>query len=117
MFGDIVFVQRTPMLFKSIKIRCNEDTRLIDKLIYRLGRYRHYGIEVENGNVIHFHSTAYHKRKLATIKKVPMSEFLAGGEVSILQLPKSSRLSREEIVERAYEALGEAPIPYSINKK
>lgn len=116
MFGDIIYVERRPMYFGSIDMRKNEDSGWIDKFIFRFARYRHYGIEVENGNVIHFHSTAYHKRKQATIKKVPMDVFLLGGSKSILELPKNVRLSREETVDRAYSALGVSPMAYSVNR-
>lgn len=116
MFGDIIYVERKPMYLRSIDMRKNEDSGWIDKFIFRFVPYRHYGIEVENGQVIHFHSSAYHKRKLATIKKVPMDIFLLGGKKIVLEMPRSSRLSREETVERAYSAIGEAPMAYSINR-
>lgn len=115
MYGDIVYVERRPALYRSVEERSTEDSRFIDKLIFRVGFYRHYGIEVENGNVIHFHSTSYHKRKLAQIKKVPMDTFLLGGSGAVLRLV-GERYSRSETVARAYEALGVAQIPYSINR-
>lgn len=115
MYGDIVYVERRPALLGSIEKRSTEESGIIDKLIFRFGFYRHFGIEVENGNIIHFHSTSYHKRKEATIKKVTTEDFLAGGRLSVLRLV-GSRYSRTDTVMRAYSALGEAQAPYSINR-
>lgn len=116
MFGDIIYVQRNPIIFGSTKERENEDSRLIDKMIFRMVPYRHYGIEVENGYVIHFHSSSYRKRKLSRVKKVTLETFLLGGGTARTLPIIGERLTRQETVARAYASLGEATMVYSINK-
>lgn len=115
MYGDIIYVERRAALFGSIKERLNEDSRLMDKIIMRCGFYRHFGIEVENGYVIHFHTNSFHRRRFAEIKKVTMDEFLANGKGVILRIV-GERFSKIETVARAYEALHTPPMPYSINR-
>jgi hypothetical protein len=80
MFGDIIYVERKPIFWGSTKVRENEDSKWIDKLIFRTMSYRHFGVEVENNCVIHFHANSFHMRKHAEIKKVSMDTFLLGGE-------------------------------------
>ncbi len=115
MFGDIIYVERKPILLGSTKVRENEYSKWIDKLIFRTMSYRHFGIEVENNYVIHFHANSFHMRKHAEIKKVSMETFLLGGEKVIMHHIKDS-YARERIVTRAYSALGKREECYSINK-
>lgn len=115
MFGDIIYVERRPTLHRSTKGRENLNSRWIDKLIFRTVPYRHYGVEVENGYVIHFHASSYFNRKQSRIVKVTMDEFLLDGEKAVLGIP-SNRYSRQATVERAYSMLGEVELAYSVNK-
>jgi len=116
MFGDIIYVERRPIVFGSTKPRENPESRLIDRLIYRFVPYRHYGIEVENEQVIHFYGSSFRNRTSSKIIKSPMEDFRAGGKIEVLQVKRRIRLSREDTVRRAHSALGEAKIKYSVNK-
>lgn len=113
MFGDIIYVERKPILFGSTKLRENEDSKLIDRLIFRIVPYRHFGIEVENNNVIHFHANSFHQRKNSSIVKAPMEDFLLGGKKQILHYTRDG-FSRDIVVNRAYSALGNSTQRYSI---
>lgn len=114
MYGDIILVERRPTLFHSTKLRENPQSKWVDKLIFRTVPYRHFGIEVENGQVIHFSADNFFSRKTSIIKKVPMSQFLLDGEKRVLHLGKT-RLSREETVFRAYSMIGTTEKDYSIS--
>ncbi|MEN1759195.1 lecithin retinol acyltransferase family protein [Anoxynatronum sibiricum] len=104
MQGDILFVMREPLRFGSIGIRVNDETRWIDRLIIRFLRYRHYGIEVEDGQVIHFYCNSLLALPQATIAKVPLAVFAKDGVVKVDRSVK--RLySRELVVKRAYSQL------------
>lgn len=114
MFGDIVYVERRPTGLRSTKKRENKDSKLIDRLIYRTIPYRHYGIEVEDNYVVHFHASSFRLRKTSSIKKVKVEEFLLGGELKVLG-HLTNAYSNEVTAERAYSALGKVELPYSIN--
>lgn len=114
MYGDIVYVDRRPTLFRNTKKRENAESRWLDKLIFRTVPYRHYGIEVENGYVIHFSAPNFMNRKKSIISKVPMELFLLDGQKKVLHIG-TERLSREETVQRAYSMLGRTEKNYSIS--
>ena len=115
MFGEIIYVDRKPVIIGSTKSRENPDSEWIDKLIYRFVPYRHYGIEVENSQVIHFYGSSFKNRASSRIIKSSMEEFLVGGEKEVVKVT-NIRLSREDTVRRAYSVLGTTKIKYSINK-
>jgi hypothetical protein len=107
MKGDIVFVTREPLLLKKIDNRINkEESCFIDKLIARIVYYRHYGIEIDNGQIIHFYCPSILKLKEAKVEKISVNEFI--GKNGILEYEKliESKLSEEEITERAKKFLG-----------
>jgi len=101
MKGDIVFVTREPLLFKKIDYRINEKCSLIDKLIARIVYYRHYGIEIDNNEIIHFYCPSILKLKEAKVEKISIDKFI--GENGLLEYEKiiESKLNEEEITERA----------------
>jgi len=106
MKGDIVFVTREPLLFKKIDYRINEKCSFIDKLIARIVYYRHYGIEIDNNEVIHFYCPSILKLKEAKVEKISVIEFT--GKNGILEYEKiiGPKLNEEEVAERAEKFLG-----------
>ena len=104
MQGDILFVTREPLRFSSIGVRVNHETRWIDRIIIRFLRYRHYGIEVEDGQVIHFYANSLFSLSQASVAKVPLADFAKDGVVKVDHSVR--RLySREVVVKRAYSQL------------
>lgn len=102
MNGDIVFVTREPLLFKKIDNRINkEESCFIDKMIARIVYYRHYGIQVNDNEIVHFYCSSILKLKEAKVEKISVNEFI--GKNGVLEYEKfiGSKLSKEEIIERA----------------
>ncbi len=54
MFGDIIYVERKPLLWKSVEKRANPNSKRIDYIIFRTAKYRHYGIDIGYGRVVPF---------------------------------------------------------------
>ena len=88
--GDVIFVERAGNL------------------------YRHYGVYVGDGEVIHYSSEDGDFGENISIHKTVMERFLDGaGKYYICRFPKQSRIkgyhlyTKRETVERAYQRLGE----------
>ena len=88
--GDVIFVERS----------CN--------------LYRHYGVYVGNGEIIHYSSENGDFGDNVSIHKTTMERFLDGEkQYFICKFPKNSRIrgyhlyTKKETVERAYQRLGE----------
>ncbi len=105
MIGDIIYVERKPLLWRSTKLRANEETSRTDLLIYRTAKYRHYGIDVGNGEVVHFQSDSVWTRSESKIIKTSMTAFLKDGHCGVVQLVDYA-FSREEVVFRALSMVG-----------
>lgn len=104
MIGDIIYVERKPLLWRSTKIRAHKESSRTDLLIYRTARYRHYGVDVGNNEVIHFQSDSIWTRRESKIIKTSMQDFLKDGECGIIRMIDYT-FSREEVVLRAYSML------------
>lgn len=104
MQGDIIYVVREPLWFKSFSVRRTSKSTLLDQLIARTIKYRHYGVEVEDGYVIHFISDSICCLDEAMVKKTTIEEFLKDGVKQVDHSFKST-FSREKIVKRAYSRL------------
>ncbi|KAB3532812.1 lecithin retinol acyltransferase family protein [Alkaliphilus serpentinus] len=104
MKGDVLFVLRKPLWFKSFNSRRNEYTVLLDELIARTMPYKHYGVEVEDGYVIHFICDSITRYPYGSIRKVTMEEFLKGG-ICEVDHEMTYRFTRDRIVKRAYSKL------------
>lgn len=104
MKGDVVYVVRKPLWLKSFEARRTEHSVLLDQVIARTMTYRHYGVEVEDGNVIHFICDSISRLPQGSIRKVTMDEFLKGGEKEI-DLEMTYKFTRDRVVRRAYSKL------------
>lgn len=113
MEGDVIYVVRKPLGFKSFQLRRSSRSGKLDQLIARTMTYRHYGIEVEDGNVIHFICDSILYTNEGTIKKTSMEEFLKDG-VKEIDSNIECKFSKERIVKRAYSRLNTKFNGYSI---
>jgi len=100
MYGDILYVDRRPLLWRSTKIRQNPKSKKIDIVISRTTKYRHYGIDLGDGRVVHFVGESFWIRQDSQICIDTMDIFLKDGYLGIVNdiVPA---FSREEVVERA----------------
>jgi hypothetical protein len=113
MEGDIIYVVRKPLGFKSFEVRRSSCSGKLDQLIARTLTYRHYGIEVEDGNVIHFICESIHYIHEGMIKKTTMEDFLKDG-VKRIDYDIPYKFSRDHVVKRAYSRLNTKFDGYSI---
>jgi hypothetical protein len=104
MEGDIIYVLRKPLVFKSYHVRKNDRSCRLDQLIARTLIYKHYGIEVEDGNVIHFICDSVSCLEEGAVRKTTMEEFLKDG-VKTVDTNIKYKFSRERVVKRAYSKL------------
>ncbi len=116
MTGRIVYVERKPSWFQDISNRLNEESTWLDKLIARFVLYRHYGIMIDNNEIIHFYSPSILKLNQGVISQVPLSEFLkAGGDIEIDDVI-DVKFTRDEIIERAKDLVGSDFDGYHLTK-
>jgi len=113
MKGDIVFVTRRPLLWRSTEDRRNKNSKKMDIAIYRMTHYTHYGIDLGEGKVAHFQADSYWDRHKSTIVVASMEEFAKDGHVKVLK-DVEYLYSRDEVVERAYQVIGSSFGGYSI---
>lgn len=104
MEGDVIYVVRKPIGFKSFDVRRTNRSGKLDQLIHRTVVFRHYGIEVEDGKVIHFVGDSIHYMHESTVKKTCMEEFLKDGKKHV-DHDVTYKFPRERIVKRAYSRL------------
>lgn len=104
MEGDIIYVVRKPLFFKPYQVRKTERSGKLDQIIARTVLYKHYGVEVEDGNVIHFHTDSITCMKEGSIRKTTMEEFLLDGEKRV-DTEIEYKFSRNRIMQRAYSRL------------
>jgi hypothetical protein len=83
MKGDIIYVNRYPMKFNSIEERLNENSCWLDQLIVRFLTYKHYGVEVEDEQVIHFYCSSIVLIHKGFVEKIPMAEFIKDGKKEV----------------------------------
>ncbi len=113
MEGDIIYVVRKPIGFKSFDVRRTSRSGKLDQLIHRTIIFRHYGIEVEDGYVIHFVGDSIHCMDESSIKKTTIEEFLKDGKKEV-DSDITYKFSRERAVKRAYSRLNTKFDGYSI---
>lgn len=71
------------------------------------GLYRHHGIDLGDGYVIHFSGEPLNSKE-PIVEKVTMEEFLKGGELEVVRYSSASDpFPVEETIARAEEKLGE----------
>ena len=114
MYGDIISVTRKPIgFFASFDDYKNQDSTFIDEAVARIAIYKHYGIEIENNQVIHFVGTSYLTRRKSKIEKTTLDEFSRNGKIQIVNKYKK-KFSNKEIVQRAKSKLNTNFEGYSI---
>lgn len=105
MRGDIIFVERFPLGLKaSTECRISPDSCVLDRLIFRFLTYKHYGVDIGDGKIIHFYCSSILKIPKASINLCTPEEFCRDG---ILQIEDDIPLnfSPEEIAQRAESML------------
>lgn len=105
MYGDIIYVDRHPLLWRSTEHRKNPDSDLLDIMIYRVSKYRHYGVDLGNGNVAHFNGLSFLRRQDSAITEDSMEVFIKDGILGVIaDIPYG--YSRDEVVNRAKAQIG-----------
>jgi len=105
MRGDILYVERLPLgVNASTTIRENSDSCFLDQLIFRFLTYKHYGVDVGNGNIVHFHCPSILKAHQASIARCTTEEFSKDGVIEIENFIDPG-FSPEEIACRAESML------------
>lgn len=113
MKGDILYVERKPLLWHSTKNRKSAQAGKIDGLMMRTMKYRHYGVEVEDGQVVHFLCDTIMKLEEGRIVKTSIQDFLKDGQLSV-EKGITYEFTRDEIVERAESLIGTDFNGYSV---
>ena len=113
MYGDILYVVRRPLLWRSAEQRRNPESRKLDLAIYRTTKYRHFGVDIGEGRVAHFYANSIWERQDSRIIISSIEEFAKDGEAGVLQYVPYA-FTREEVVERALSTLGTNFGGYSI---
>lgn len=115
MEGDVIYVVRKPIGFRSFDVRRTSRSGKLDQLVHRTIVFRHYGIEVENGYVIHFVGESINWMQESIIKKTTMEEFLKDG-IKKVDTDITYKFNRERVVKRAYSRLNTKFDGYSLYK-
>lgn len=113
MYGDIIYVERQPLLWRSTEHRRNPESKKLDLAIYRMTKYRHFGVDLGNGMVAHFYANSIWERQDSMIIISTIDEFMKDGEAQVCDFIPHE-FSREEIVERALTTVGTNFGGYSI---
>ena len=104
MYGDIIFVERRPLLWRSTELRRNPGSKRLDMAIYRMTKYIHYGIDLGDGKVAHFMADSFWIHQESKIVETSIEQFVKDGKLGVLNdIPY--KFTREEVVERAYEVM------------
>lgn len=104
MRGDIIYVNRIPLRSGSIECRKTPKTCWADMIIIRCLSYKHYGLDVGDGLVIHFRCESILAMREAKVIVTSLEDFTRDG---ILQtdLNLTPVFDPDQIVERAFSRL------------
>lgn len=84
MRGDILYVERLPLgVNASTRIRTNPDSCFLDRLIFQFLTYKHYGVDVGKGKIVHFHCSSILKINQASITLCTLEEFSRDGVIKV----------------------------------
>lgn len=109
-------LQTDPKIFGDSYLRgkLSSDTRIEAGMVLRVKRrgYRHYGVYVGGGRMIHYTSNAGERSKHCTIQETSLTRFIGGSDVvDVVGFPDAIEgkkcLSRAEAVANARSRLGE----------
>lgn len=104
MRGNVIYVNRNPLGFGSIECRKTSKTTLLDALIIRTLTYRHYGIGLGNGTVVHFSCESIVSMKNALVVITTLEDFARDGVVEV-DRNLVPAFGTETIVNRALSAI------------
>lgn len=115
MYGDVIEVRRPRLgLLKSYRnTRRTEHHGIADMLVNRFFSYTHFGVEVENGMMIHFILPSVRRAKEQEIVHDTIKAFEKDGSKKVVK-NVNYKFSRNEVVERAYSLVGNDFGPYNI---
>ena len=104
MRGDIIYVNRSPLGSGSIECRKTPKTSWVDMIIIRCLSYKHYGIDIGDGLVIHFRCESILAMKEAMVIVTTLEDFTKDG---LIQTDRSltPAFTPDQIVERAFSCL------------
>lgn len=104
MRGDIIYVTRIPLGLRSVKCRRTPKTSWVDTLIIRFLTYKHYGIDLGDGSVIHFRCESILAMKEANVMITSLEDFTRDGLVQV-ESRIATYFTPEQVVERAFSRL------------
>ncbi|MDA3847663.1 MAG: lecithin retinol acyltransferase family protein [Vallitaleaceae bacterium] len=114
MYGDIIFVERKKLLWRSYKKRrATIHNDFVDAIVSRLFSFTHFGIEVEDEQVIHYVIPSIRRSKECAIELISMEGFLKDGVKEVADNMHYA-FPRDEIVRRAYSKIGDSNGRYNI---
>ena len=116
MIGDIVYVERKPLWFGNIQHRLNPQSTWLDKLIARVVLYRHYGVEIEENEIIHFYCTSIFNLQAAKIQITTKEDFLKNDGALEVESIESAIYDKWQVAQRAKTMLNTSFDGYHINK-
>ncbi len=104
MRGDIIYVNRIPLGLGSIECRKTSKTSWVDTLLIRCLSYKHYGIDIGDGLVIHFRCESILAMNEAKVIVTSFEDFKRDGIVQTDQRLEPV-FNPDEIVERAFSRM------------
>jgi len=104
MRGTIIYVNRIPLGLRSIECRKTPKTSWLDMLIIRCLSYKHYGVDLGDGTVVHFRCESILAMKEAKVMITSLEDFSRDG---LIQIESSivPVFTPDQIVERAFSRL------------
>lgn len=104
MRGDIIYVNRIPLGLRSVECRKTPITCWLDTLIIRFLTYKHYGIDLGDGTVIHFRCESILAMHEAKVMITSLEDFTRDGFIQIESCIVPA-FTPEQVVERAFSRL------------
>ena len=109
MKGDVIYVVRllTNKERELIRLYIKDAQKRIFWQQFEDGfpSYRHYGIDVGDGTVVHFRGDKFIIQPSAWIQRTSLAKFLDGGELKV-QKDVNYKFTRNEVVRRALGKVG-----------
>jgi len=104
MRGDIIYVNRIPLRSGSIECRKTPKTSWLDVIIIRCLSYKHYGIDIGDGSVIHFRCESILFMKEAKVIVTSLDDFTRDGIIET-DLHLAPVFNPDQTIERAFSRL------------
>lgn len=104
MRGQIIYVNRIPLGLRSVESRKTPKTSWLDILIIRFLTYKHYGIDVGDGTVVHFRCESILAMNEAKVMLTSLEDFSRDGIIQI-EPDIVPAFTPEQVLERAFSRL------------